>query len=70
LIDDVRVTLVDLENPFGLILGGMITITGPLKRFRRLYNKNWKSAKGLITPLEFNLSSRIKKERPENVKAK
>ncbi|KAH0536321.1 hypothetical protein FGG08_006794 [Glutinoglossum americanum] len=62
LVEDVQVDLVDQLNPFGAVKSGSVTITGPLKKAPRLYNKEWKSAEASISEFERHLSEIVENE--------
>jgi hypothetical protein len=62
LVDDVQVDLVDQHDPFGAVKSGSVTITGPLKKAPRLYNKEWKSAETSISEFERHLSEIVENE--------
>lgn len=62
LVEDVQVELVDRRDPFGAVEKGCVTITGPLKKVPRLYNKEWKSAEASISEFERYLSKVVEKE--------
>jgi hypothetical protein len=62
LVEDVQVDLVDQHNPFGAVKSGSVTITGPLKKVLRLYNKEWKSTEASISEFERHLSEIVETE--------
>ena len=63
-VEDVQIDLVDQRQPFGAAKSGSatITITGPLKKTPRLYNKEWKSAEASMSEFERHLSEIVEKE--------
>jgi hypothetical protein len=67
---DVEVNLIDPRDAFGPFKGGRVTITGPLKRLPRLYNKDWKCAEESISKLERYLSETVEKESTGDVEDK
>ncbi|KAI9780657.1 MAG: hypothetical protein M1839_006598 [Geoglossum umbratile] len=66
-VEDVQVDLVDQLNPFSAVKSGSVTITGPLKKAPRLYNKEWKSADASISEFERRLSEIVENESPGGV---
>ncbi|KAH0559316.1 hypothetical protein GP486_004171 [Trichoglossum hirsutum] len=62
LVEVVQVDLVDQLDPFGAVKSGSVTITGPLKKAPRLYNKEWKSAGASISEFERHLSEIVEDE--------
>jgi hypothetical protein len=61
-IENIQIDLVDLGDPFGAVKGGSVTITGPLRRLPRLYNKEWASAEASMSKLERHISEIVEKE--------
>jgi hypothetical protein len=55
-IESIQIDLVDLWDPFGAVNSGSVTITGPLRRLPRLYNKEWASAEASMSKLERHIS--------------
>jgi len=66
-VDSIQIDLVDQCQPFGAVKSGRITLTGPLKRMSRLYNKAWQSADVSMPKLERHLSEIVEMESPEGV---
>jgi hypothetical protein len=69
-VENVQVDLVDKRQPFGPLKTGSantITLTGPLKRVARLYNKAWKYEDASMSELERHLSETIEMESPGKV---
>lgn len=66
-IEDVQIDLVDQRLPFGAVKSGSVTITGPLKKAPRLYNKEWKSAETSMLAFERHVSEIVEKESLEGV---
>lgn len=69
-VENVQVDLVDKRQPFGPLKTGSantITLTGPLKRLARLYNKAWKCEDASMSELERYLSESIEIESPGKV---
>jgi hypothetical protein len=62
LVEDVQINLFNQHDPFGAVKSGSITITGPLKKAPRLYNKEWKSAEVSISKFERHLSEIVENE--------
>ena len=62
LVKDVQVDLVNQRDPFGAVKSGSVTITGPLTKVPRLYNREWKSAEASISEFERHLSEIVEKE--------
>jgi hypothetical protein len=62
LVEDVQVDLVDPRDPFSAVKSGSVTITGPLKKVPRLYDKDWKSTEASISEFERHLSKIVEKE--------
>ncbi|RDL35182.1 uncharacterized protein BP5553_07113 [Venustampulla echinocandica] len=60
-IENIQIDLVD-QDPFGAIKRGSITITGPLRRLPRLYNKEWASAEASMSELERHISEIVEEE--------
>lgn len=58
-IENVHVDLVDPLEPFGSVTSGKITITGPLKRFPRLYDERWELPEAPLSQLERHLSKLV-----------
>jgi hypothetical protein len=67
-VEEVRIELVDQDQPFGAVRNGGVILSGPLKRVPRLYNKAWKSPETSITELERHLSEVVETESPAGVK--
>jgi hypothetical protein len=66
-VENIQVDLVDKRQPFGPLKTGSantITLTGPLKRLPRLYNKAWKCEDASMSELERHLSETIEMESP------
>lgn len=61
-IENIQIDLVDLRDPFGAVNSGSVTITGPLRRLPRLYNKEWASAEAPMSKLERHISEIVEKE--------
>lgn len=61
-IENIHIDLVDLRDPFGAVKSGSVTITGPLRRLPRLYNKKWASAEASMSKLERHISKIVEKE--------
>ncbi|KAH0565866.1 hypothetical protein GP486_000744 [Trichoglossum hirsutum] len=61
-VEGVEVDLVDPSNPFGAVNGGSVTITGPLARLSRLYNKEWRCKETLMPALERHISKVVEEE--------
>jgi hypothetical protein len=61
-IENIQIDLVDLRDPFGAVRSGSVTITGPLRRLPRLYNKEWASAEASMSKLERHISEIVEKE--------
>src|SRR5947209_12520197 len=61
-IEDVQIDLVDQRLPFGAVKSGSVTITGPLKKAPRLYNKEWKSVETSMLAFERHVSEIVEKE--------
>jgi Heterokaryon incompatibility protein (HET) len=61
-VKDVQVDLVNQRDPFGAVKSGSVTITGPLTKVPRLYNREWKSAEASISKFERHLSETVEKE--------
>ena len=70
LVEDVQVDLVDQLDPFGAVKSGSVTITGPLNKAPRLYNKEWKSTEASISEFERHLSEIVENESPGGVEHK
>ncbi|KAI9778955.1 MAG: hypothetical protein M1839_007766 [Geoglossum umbratile] len=66
-VEDVEVDLVDPSNPFGLVNGGRVTITGPLAQLSRLYNKEWRCKETLMPALERHISKVVEEESIQGV---
>jgi hypothetical protein len=69
-IEDIQIDLVDLRDPFGAFNGGSVTITGPLRRLPRLYNKEWASAEASMSKLERHISEIVEMESQGSVAQK
>ena len=69
-IENIQIELVDLRDPFGAVNNGSVTITGPLKRLPRLYNKEWASAEASMSKLERHISEIVEKESQGSVSHK
>jgi hypothetical protein len=69
-VEDVQIDLADQQDPFGVSNGGRVTITGPVKRIPRLYNKEWKSEGESISKFERHLSELVEEESPGDVEGK
>lgn len=61
-IENIQIDLVDPRDPFGAVNSGRLTITGPLRRLPRLYNKEWASAEAPMLKLERHISEIVEKE--------
>jgi hypothetical protein len=61
LVEDVQVDLVDQRDPFSAVKSGSVTITGPLKKAPRLYDKEWKSTEASISEFERHFSEIVEK---------
>jgi hypothetical protein len=61
-IKNIRIDLVDKQDSFGPVKYGSITISGPLRRLPRLYNKNWASTDAKMSELERHLSKIVEEE--------
>ncbi|KAH7111132.1 hypothetical protein B0J11DRAFT_599023 [Dendryphion nanum] len=68
-IDDVSIDLVDETNPFGMVIRGVITITGPVFRFSKLYNANWRCRGTPMSAFERHISEIVEEESAGSVKA-
>ena len=66
-LEDVQIDLVDQSQPFGGVRSGSATITGPLKKTPRLYNKEWKSMEASMSDFERHISEVVEKESPGGV---
>jgi len=55
-VEDTHIVLVDPRDPFGAVESGSVTITGPVRRLPRLYNKEWTSEKASMSKLERYIS--------------
>jgi hypothetical protein len=66
-IEVVHVELVDPLEPFGSIKNGSLTITGPMKRFPRLYNRYLKSSGKPLSELERHISRIVEEESSASV---
>ncbi|RFN43603.1 het-domain-containing protein [Fusarium flagelliforme] len=62
LVKDVQVDLVDKKHPFGLVKGGSVKISGPIKKLPRLYHEEWRSKDAAISELERHISEVIENE--------
>jgi hypothetical protein len=62
-IEGVQIDLVDQRLPFGAVNGGRVTITGPLKKIPRLYNKEWKSVETPMSEFERHVSEIVEEKR-------
>ena len=72
-IENIQIDLVDPRDPFGAIKSGnlaSITISGPLRRLPRLYNKEWASAEALMSKLERHISEIVEEESQGSVAQK
>jgi hypothetical protein len=69
-VEDALVSLVDPRDPFGVVNGGTVTITGPLKKISRLYDKEWRSAERPISKFERHLSETVEEQSPGDVEDK
>ncbi len=67
LVEDVQVNLFNQHDPFGAVKSGSVTITGPLMKASRLYNKEWKSVEASISKFERHLSEIVENESPGDV---
>ena len=61
-IENVQIVLVDPKDPYGAVKSGSVTISGPLRRLPRLYNKEWASAEASMSKLERHISEIVEKE--------
>jgi hypothetical protein len=61
-IENIQIDLVNPRDPFGGVKSGRVTITGPLRRLPRLYNKEWVSAEASMSKLERHISEIVEKE--------
>jgi heterokaryon incompatibility protein (HET) len=61
-IEDVKIDVHNPFQPFGALSSRSITITGPLKKVSRLYNRDWKSVEEPMSELERHLSKITKNE--------
>lgn len=61
-IEDIQIDLFDPRDPFGAVKDGYIKINGRLKKFKRLYNKEWSSSEVSMTKLERHISQIVHKE--------
>jgi hypothetical protein len=61
-IENIEIDLVNLRDPFGDVKSGNVSITGPLRRLPRLYNKEWISAKTSMSKLERYISEIVDEE--------
>ncbi|KAF2803262.1 HET-domain-containing protein [Mytilinidion resinicola] len=66
-VEDVQIDLVDQHDPFGGVKSGSVTITGPLKKAPRLYNKEWNSSEASMSAFARHISETAEKESPEGV---
>jgi hypothetical protein len=66
-VENVEVDLVDPSNPFGTVSGGSVTITGPLVRLSRLYNKEWRCKETPMSALERHISKIVEEENIQGV---
>jgi hypothetical protein len=66
-IESIQIGRVDPWDPFGAVKGGSVTITGPLRRLPRLYNKEWVSAEASMSKLERHISEIVEKESQESI---
>jgi len=69
-IENTQGDLVDPRDPFGAVKSGSITITGPLRRLPRLYNKNWTLAEASMSKLERHISEIVEEESQGSVAQK
>jgi hypothetical protein len=61
-IENIQIDHVIPRDHFGAVESGSITITGPLRRLPRLYNKEWASAEASMSKLERHISEIVEKE--------
>lgn len=61
-VEDVQIGLDIEHDPFSRVKSGRVTLTGPLKRVPRLYNKEWKCADVSMSELERHLSEIVETE--------
>lgn len=61
-IENIQIDLVDPREPFGALKSGSVTITGPLRRLPRLYDKEWSSKEASMSELECYISEIVEKE--------
>ena len=61
-IENTKCDLKDPRQPFGAVSSGSVTITGPLKKLSRLYNRSWKSVEESMSELERHLSEIVENE--------
>ncbi|THV48857.1 hypothetical protein BGAL_0224g00190 [Botrytis galanthina] len=66
-IENIQIDLVDPQDPFGAVSSGSITISGPLRRLPRLYNKEWVSVEVSMSKLERYISEIVEEESQGNV---
>jgi hypothetical protein len=66
-IDDVEVGLVDHTDPFSAVTYGKITITGPFRRLKRLYNEQWRYPQVQMPGFKRCISEIVEKESPNGV---
>jgi hypothetical protein len=72
-IENTQIDLVDPRDPFGAVKScsaPSVTISGPLRRLPRLYNKDWASAEALMSKLERHISEIIEEESQGSVAQK
>jgi len=72
-IENTQIDLVDPRDPFGAVKScsaPSVTISGPLRRLPRLYNKEWASAEASMSELERHISEIIEEESQGNVAQK
>lgn len=63
-VEEVRIDLVDPCQPFGMVKGGSLVLTGPLKKLSRLYNQAWRSMTESMSALERHISKTVEMESP------
>jgi hypothetical protein len=69
-IENIHIVPVDSGDPFGAVKSGSVTITGPLRRLPRLYNKEWASVEASMSKLERHISEIVEKESQGSVAQK
>lgn len=64
-IEDVQIDLVDRVNQFGAVMGGSITITGPILTLPKLYNKEWQCKETPMSKFERYVSKMVEESAGE-----